>query len=153
MSKMDSVVLGDDQVSEFKEAFELFDGNRQGFISKDGLRNVLKQFGIRVEPDAFEEMFSEADATGQGKIHFPEFMAMMGRRMKQTSSEEILRSSFRTFDPDLNGFIPSAEISDALLNLGDKLTKQELAEFLGLTENDKKQVMYELFVNTMFAKK
>jgi hypothetical protein len=39
--------------------------------------------GIRVEPDAFEEMFAEADATGHGKIAFPEFMAMMGRRMKQ----------------------------------------------------------------------
>lgn len=38
---------------------------------------------MRVEPDQFEEMFAEADATGHGKIAFPEFMAMMGRRMKQ----------------------------------------------------------------------
>jgi Ca2+-binding EF-hand superfamily protein len=38
-------VLGEDQVSEFKEAFELFDPNRSGFITKDGLRNTLKQFG------------------------------------------------------------------------------------------------------------
>jgi hypothetical protein len=28
-------------------------------------------------------MFSEADATGNGKIAFPEFLSMMGRRMKQ----------------------------------------------------------------------
>lgn len=36
-----------------------------------------------MEPSAFEEMFKEADATGSGKIGFPEFMSMMGRRMKQ----------------------------------------------------------------------
>ena len=28
-------------------------------------------------------MFAEADATGSGSIGFPEFMSMMGRRMKQ----------------------------------------------------------------------
>lgn len=39
-------MLGDDQVSEFKEAFELFDSNRTGFITKDSLRNTLKQFGM-----------------------------------------------------------------------------------------------------------
>ena len=39
--------------------------------------------GVRVEPSAFEEMFKEADATEQGKIGFPEFLSMMGRRMKQ----------------------------------------------------------------------
>jgi hypothetical protein len=39
--------------------------------------------GVRVEPDAFEEMFAEADVTGHGKIAFPEFMSMMSRRMKQ----------------------------------------------------------------------
>ena len=38
-------MLGDDQVSEFKEAFELFDPGRTGFITKDSLRDTLKQFG------------------------------------------------------------------------------------------------------------
>jgi EF-hand domain len=37
--------IGDDQVSEFKEAFELFDSDRTGFITKEGLQTVLKQFG------------------------------------------------------------------------------------------------------------
>lgn len=39
------MVLGEDQVAEFKEAFELFDTGRQGVLKKDTLKNTLKQFG------------------------------------------------------------------------------------------------------------
>jgi Ca2+-binding EF-hand superfamily protein len=38
-------VLGDEQVAELKEAFELFDSGRQGVLKKDSLKNTLKQFG------------------------------------------------------------------------------------------------------------
>eukprot|EP00026_Physarum_polycephalum_P015425 Phypoly_transcript_16101.p1 GENE.Phypoly_transcript_16101~~Phypoly_transcript_16101.p1 ORF type:complete len:166 (+),score=14.05 Phypoly_transcript_16101:238-735(+) len=139
--KVDSYqTIGDDQVSEFKEAFELFDSERTGFITKEGLQTVLKQFGVRVEPAAFNEMFNEADATGNGKIQFPEFLSMMGRRMKQTTSEDILRQAFRTFDPEGTGYIPKAALQDALLNLGDRLKPHEFAEFLGITETEKGQI-------------
>jgi Ca2+-binding EF-hand superfamily protein len=37
--------LGDEQVAELKEAFELFDTARQGVLKKDTLKNTLKQFG------------------------------------------------------------------------------------------------------------
>lgn len=154
--KLDSYqTIGEEQVAELKEAFELFDSSRSGFITRDALQTVLKQFGVRVEPSAFEEMFKEADATEQGKIGFPEFLSMMGRRMKQTTSEEILRNAFRTFDPEGTGYIPTAQISDALLTMGDRLSKQELNEFLGITENEKERgkVKYDQFINTMFAKK
>jgi len=146
-------VLQDEQVNEFKEAFELFDTTRSGFINKDALRNVLKQFQIRVEPDAFDEMFKEADATGGGKIGFPEFMAMMSKRMKQTSNEEILRGAFKTFDPEGHGYVPSNVLKEALTNLGDKLTKAEFAELQSVAENDKQEIRYDLFVGIMFAKK
>jgi len=40
-----SVVLGDEQVAELKEAFELFDTARAGVLKKETLKNTLKQFG------------------------------------------------------------------------------------------------------------
>lgn len=108
---------------------------------------------LRVEQQAFNEMFAEADATGNGKIAFPEFLSMMARRMKQTTSEEILRSAFRSFDPENTGFIPKAQITDALLNMGDRLKNSELAEFIAICETDKGLIRYENFINIMFAKK
>jgi Ca2+-binding EF-hand superfamily protein len=37
--------LGEDQVDEFKDVFEMFDLERKGQITKDVLKQVLNQFG------------------------------------------------------------------------------------------------------------
>jgi len=146
-------VLAEEQVAEFKEAFELFDTARKGFLQKEGLKNTLKQFGVFVSSEQLDEMFAEGDATSSGNIGFPEFMSMMSRRMKQTCSEQILVNAFRTFDPEGRGYIPTKELSKILTTYGDRLTEQELAELLNLTENENSQVKYDLFLNLMFAKK
>eukprot|EP01110_Echinostelium_bisporum_P005436 TRINITY_DN23300_c0_g1_i1.p1 TRINITY_DN23300_c0_g1~~TRINITY_DN23300_c0_g1_i1.p1 ORF type:complete len:162 (+),score=54.82 TRINITY_DN23300_c0_g1_i1:130-615(+) len=148
-----SVVLGDEQVAEFKEAFELFDSGRAGVLKKDALKNTLKQFGVYVSSEQFDEMFAEADATGSGGIGFPEFMSMMGRRMKQTCNEQILSSAFKTFDSKGSGYIPVKELSHVLTNYGDRLSESELEELLKVTKNESDQVKYDLFINLMFAKK
>jgi calmodulin len=148
-----SVILADEQVAELKEAFELFDKDRAGVLKKDTLKNVLKQFGVFVSAEQLDEMFDEADTTKTGSIGFPEFMSMMSRRMKQTSNEQILLGAFKTFDPEGLGYIPTKELSKVLTTYGDRLTEQELAELLNVSENDKEQVKYDLFVNLMFSKK
>jgi len=148
-----SVVLGDEQVAELKEAFELFDTSRHGVLKKDTLKTTLKQFGVFVSSEQLDEMFAEADATGSGAIGFPEFMSMMSRRMKQTCNEQILLNAFRTFDPEGRGYIPKKELSDVLTSYGNRLNPQELSELLNLTENENQQIKYDLFINLMFAKK
>ncbi|KYQ90700.1 Regulatory myosin light chain (RLC) [Tieghemostelium lacteum] len=148
-----SVVLGEDQVAELKEAFELFDKERKGSISKEALKTTLKQFSVFVMEDQLDQMFAEANTTKSGGIDFPEFMSMMSRRMKQTSNEQILLNAFKTFDPEGLGYIPTRDLSKALTTLGDKLSDEELKELLSISENDQKQIKYDLFVNTLFAKK
>eukprot|EP01132_Coremiostelium_polycephalum_P000872 gene872-1091_t len=148
-----SVVLGEEQVAELKEAFELFDKDRTGYIKKDALKTTLKQFGVFVTQEGLDEMFNEADTTKSGAIGFPEFMSMMSRRMKQTSNEQILLNAFKTFDPENLGYIPSSTLSKVLTTVGDKLSEAELQELLTISENEQKQVKYDLFVNTLFAKK
>eukprot|EP01133_Synstelium_polycarpum_P015086 gene15086-17860_t len=148
-----SVVLGEEQVAELKEAFELYDKDRVGVIKKDALKTTLKQFGIFVTAEQLDEMFAEADTTKSGGIGFPEFMSMMSRRMKQTSNEQILLNAFKTFDPEGLGYIPTSVLTKALTTLGDKLTEAELQELLIISETDNKQVKYDLFVNTLFSKK
>jgi calmodulin len=79
-----------------------------------------------VSSKQIDEMFKEADVTNQGKIGFPEFMNMMARKMKQTDTQEELLEAFKVFDPYGEGIIPEKELTEALLNTGDKLTKDEV---------------------------
>lgn len=42
---------------------------------------------------------------GNGTMDFPEFLALMARKMNTEDIEEELKESFRVFDKDGNGFI------------------------------------------------
>ena len=55
---------------------------------------------------------------------------MMARKMKDSDSEDELREAFRVFDRDGNGFIDAAELRHVMVNLGEKLTDEEVDEMM-----------------------
>ncbi|PRP74710.1 Regulatory myosin light chain [Planoprotostelium fungivorum] len=151
MSKKEQT-LSDDQVEEFRIAFDMFDEQQVGHVTKSDLKTVMDKYGVRAEGRVVDDMFKEADVTGAGKIGFPEFMSMMARRMKGQDTEDELLEAFRVFDPYNEGNIPEKELSDALTTQGDKLTKEELTEMLSICSVNK-LVNYKVFVNAVYSSK
>jgi len=146
-------ILNDEQVEELKLAFDMFDEKQNGYLDKNDLKACIEKYGVKIDGSSeLEAMFKECDVTSSGKIGFPEFMSMMARRMKQADNEQDLVEAFRVFDPYGEGFINEKDLSDALLTTGDKLSKEELNEFLRVCVIDG-QVNYKSFVNMMYANK
>ncbi|PKU76389.1 Calmodulin [Dendrobium catenatum] len=157
--------LTDDQISEFKEAFSLFDkdgdgqfrfvfaGNLIGCITTKELGTVMRSLGQNPTEAELQDMINEVDADGNGTIDFPEFLNLMARKMKDTDSEEELKEAFRVFDKDQNGFISAAELRHVMTNLGEKLTDEEVDEMIREADVDGDgQINYEEFVKVMMAK-
>ncbi|KAL2239985.1 UNVERIFIED_CONTAM: Calmodulin-1/11/16 [Sesamum indicum] len=164
--------LTDDQISEFKEAFSLFDkdGDGQypnltapsnleflcvsiGCITTKELGTVMRSLGQNPTEAELQDMINEVDADGNGTIDFPEFLNLMARKMKDTDSEEELKEAFRVFDKDQNGFISAAELRHVMTNLGEKLTDEEVDEMIREADVDGDgQINYEEFVKVMMAK-
>ncbi|CAN6829300.1 unnamed protein product [Brassica oleracea var. botrytis] len=171
--------LTDDQISEFKEAFSLFDkdgdgtfsllqpppnvrdimNNEQSFslltgcITTKELGTVMRSLGQNPTEAELQDMINEVDADGNGTIDFPEFLNLMARKMKDTDSEEELKEAFRVFDKDQNGFISAAELRHVMTNLGEKLTDEEVDEMIKEADVDGDgQINYEEFVKVMMAK-
>ncbi|KAL6530619.1 translation elongation factor EF1B gamma [Orobanche minor] len=168
--------LTDDQISEFKEAFSLFDkdgdaplvgvyfgmyfGFRSlvdllytGCITTKELGTVMRSLGQNPTEAELQDMINEVDADGNGTIDFPEFLNLMARKMKDTDSEEELKEAFRVFDKDQNGFISAAELRHVMTNLGEKLTDEEVDEMIREADVDGDgQINYEEFVKVMMAK-
>ncbi|CAH8655664.1 unnamed protein product [Dicrocoelium dendriticum] len=60
-----------------REAFEVFDTDNDGYITKTELGHVLKSIGHECTDQEVEELLSEADRDGDGRVTYEEFEAMI----------------------------------------------------------------------------
>ena len=138
--------LTEEQISEFKEAFSLFDKDKDGTITSRELGTVMRSLGQNPTEAELRDMVKEVDADGNGTIDFSEFLTMMARKLKDVDTEDELKEAFKVFDKDGNGFISAAELRHVMTNLGEKLTDEEVDEMIKEADIDSDgQVNYEEF--------
>ncbi|KAK9155719.1 hypothetical protein Sjap_003199 [Stephania japonica] len=63
-------------------AFQYFDKDNSGFITKDELESAMKEHGMG-DDSSIKEIISEVDADNDGRINYDEFCAMMRSGMQQ----------------------------------------------------------------------
>jgi calmodulin len=124
-----------------------------GSITTQELGTVMRSLGQNPTEAELKDMIHEVDADGDGTIDFSEFLDLMARKMKDADSDEELKEAFKVFDKDQNGFISAAELRHVMINLGEKLTDEEVNEMIREADVDGDgQVNYEEFVKMMMAK-
>ncbi|CAL9124399.1 unnamed protein product [Musa acuminata var. zebrina] len=161
-------LLTEEQISEFQEAFCLFDKDGDGCITLEELGTVIKSLGQNPSEEELHEMIREVDSDGNGTIEFGEFLNLMSRKVKsfeyggqfdrscsslqETNVEEELKEAFKVFDKDQNGYISASELRNVMMNLGEKLTDEEVDQMIREADLDGDgQVNYEEFVRMMMA--
>ena len=60
-----------------EEAFAVFDVDKDGYITKSELRQVMNRLGVNLTDKQLDAMIKEADKDGDGKINAKEFKALM----------------------------------------------------------------------------
>ncbi|KAJ0981612.1 hypothetical protein J5N97_009867 [Dioscorea zingiberensis] len=97
-------------------------------------------------------MITEFDSNGNGTIEFVEFLNLMAHKVKETDAEDELREAFKVFDKDQNGYISPTELRNVMMNLGEKLSDEEVEQMIKEADLDGDgQVNYEEFVRMMMA--
>ncbi|PON77058.1 Parvalbumin [Parasponia andersonii] len=126
--------------AELRRVFATFDKNNDGFITKEELRESLKNIRIFVTEKEVEEMVLKLDANGDGLIDFEEFgllcVSMIGSGGQEEEdkvkhgeenmlgNEEDLKEAFDVFDRDKDGLISVEELGSILSSLGLKEGKK-----------------------------
>lgn len=72
-SKMGEKSFEDD----LREAFQLFDRDSNGYISKRELTFVMTSLGEQITDTAVENMIKEVDLDGDGRVNYEEFLRIM----------------------------------------------------------------------------
>lgn len=142
--------LTDEQIQEFKEAFNLYDKDGDGTITILELGTVMRSLGQNPSEAELQDLLNEVDNDGNCVIDFLEFLEMMAKKGNHTNSEDELIEAFKVFDKDGNGFITSKELKHVMTNLGEKLTIEEAEEMINEADLDGDgQINYEEFVKMM----
>ena len=145
--------LTKEQIAKIQEAFLFFDKDGDGTITTKELQTVMRSLGQNPTEPELQDMINVVGADGNGTIDFPEFLTMMARKMKDSDSEEKNRETFRVFDKDGNGFITAVELRHVMINLGEKLTDEEIDGMVKEADIDGDgQINYEEFVTMMMSK-
>ncbi|KAI3872324.1 hypothetical protein MKX03_019591 [Papaver bracteatum] len=72
----------EDQISEYQEAFTLFDEDGDGYIIAKELSNAMRSMGNNPTEAEIQDMINEVDADKNGAINFTEFLDLMARKIK-----------------------------------------------------------------------
>ena len=118
----------------------------------------------------FQDIIAEVDPNSIGSFKFPNFLAMMARKLDENSAEDEIRESFKVFDnvslekeesilfiknilQDGNGFINRQELGYVMENLGENMPKEEIECLINEIDIDGDgQINYEEFYTMMSSK-
>ena len=67
--------LSEEQVAEFKEAFDKFDKDKDGTISVQELGTVMQELGLKPSEAELKVLIARLDTDNNGIISFQEFLA------------------------------------------------------------------------------
>ncbi|KAF9116150.1 hypothetical protein BGX27_004490 [Mortierella sp. AM989] len=123
--------LSEEEIADYQEAFNTFDTDGSGSISRSELRSLLTTIGQKRNAKGLQDLLEEADVDKSGTISFPEFLTLIDRLVKNKSSttnfskDELasLKESFDHVDRDSNGSINTTELRSLLRLVGEKFDK------------------------------
>eukprot|EP01098_Paradermamoeba_levis_P002376 TRINITY_DN1277_c0_g1_i1.p1 TRINITY_DN1277_c0_g1~~TRINITY_DN1277_c0_g1_i1.p1 ORF type:complete len:149 (+),score=64.69 TRINITY_DN1277_c0_g1_i1:134-580(+) len=144
--------LGPEQIQELKEAFKMFDVDKQGAITKSSLKRIMTQLGVAATDEDVDKMIEEADGRGTGKVEFNSFVSMFSRRLKKMDTADDIALAFSCYDTSGKGYLSKEDMTKVLQETG-KLNDKEIREFLTLCEpNEDGQIDYEKMARKMTTK-
>ncbi|XP_060552106.1 calmodulin-beta-like [Ruditapes philippinarum] len=129
--------LSAEKIAEYKEAFSMFDQDGDGTISVKELGTAMRALGANPTEADLKEMIEQVDADGSGSIDFQEFCEMMEKKMaEETDPEQEMREAFAVFDKDGSGTISADELRQVMLNMGEKMTPEEVNDMIREADSD-----------------
>ena len=122
--------LTDEQIIEFREAFQAFDKDGNGSITVRELGTVMRSLGQNLSEAEIKEMIDIVDEDKNGTIDFQEFLHLIARKLKLVRKEEQLLDAINILDKDGNGKISKYELRYNLLSSNSDINGEDIEEFI-----------------------
>lgn len=125
-----SAVATQEQLEEYKEAFELFDRDGDGLLKAGELRPAICLLGHEPTQEEVQSWLKEFDGGKKGALSLPEFAVMMAAKTCLADDAVALREAFRVFDRTHTGTISKDDFVSRMQLIGESVTDEELTELM-----------------------
>ena len=143
----------DEEVGEFRGAFEQHDQDHDGTISRAELDEVLRSLSQRLPDSDLKTLFEKADDDGDGRINFNECMYLLEQLFRSEGHEQDLLLAFQALDSDGDGLVSAAEFRRVLIKATDGLSDEEALEMIHAVHADVHgKLNYEQFSRILLAR-
>merc|ERR1712088_915703 len=99
-----------DVQSALREAFDMFDADRDGRVTHKELAQVLQKLKINANMDTLMGMIKKIDTDNSGTVEFNEFVDCLTPCLTRKESDSEMENAFKEFDNDGNGYIEADEL-------------------------------------------
>ncbi|EIW86915.1 EF-hand [Coniophora puteana RWD-64-598 SS2] len=148
------------QIQQFKEAFQLIDHDKDGWVTEPDLRELFTSLGITPSKTMIDDLLSARPggrghsrmssasmaepASGEKGINFTMFLTMMSERLFEFDPENELQEAFECFDEDDSGSVKVNEMRKWMSEVGERMDEKE-AQYLILC------IQIDKFLKSSFA--
>ncbi|RKP00075.1 hypothetical protein CXG81DRAFT_13669 [Caulochytrium protostelioides] len=142
--------LSDEQKLEIKEAFELFDTDKDGALDYHELKVAMRALGFDVKKAEVLKVLRDHDKNGSGLMSQEDFAAVMTERILERDPLEEIRKAFQLFDDDGTGKINLRNLRRVAKEIGETLDDEELQAMIDEFDLDQDgEINEQEFINIM----
>ncbi|XP_048874825.1 centrin-3 isoform X1 [Brienomyrus brachyistius] len=128
--------LTEEQKQEIKEAFELFDTDKDKEIDYHELKVAMRALGFDVKKSDVLKILKDYDREGSGKITFDDFNEVVTEKMLERDPQEEIMKAFKLFDDDDSGKISLRNLRRVARELGENISDEELRAMIDEFDTD-----------------
>ncbi|KAJ4293973.1 Calcium-binding component of the spindle pole body (SPB) half-bridge [Collariella sp. IMI 366227] len=158
--------LPDEQKTRINEAFDLFDSNKDGVVSYEEFRFILRALGFELpKPQTYDLLIRHGQkpanwpsdqecAPVYRQFSLPTAQALAGSLVSRRDPREELRRAFRLFDTDGKGMITQDDLRRVSKQVGNNIPDADIAAMIEeFDASGKGGVDEDEFLRLMMSKK
>lgn len=128
---------------DLMDCFSLFDKKGDMKVEASLICDVLRSTGLSPTAASVQKCLKESEMIGK-RVDFETFYGVYHQMAttKPLVGFEDMVEGLKTLDRDQTGMISSAELRHVLMNVGDKMTEQQVSEIIDKREGNDGTVNY-----------
>lgn len=133
-----------EQLDDFQNVFDLFDGTKEGTIKPSEILKTMKEAEMEDKHPAILKFFEAlVNKNSDQEIDFNTFINEISHRFSDTNSEEVIKNNFELFAEPGEKYIDVYTIKKLAKEIGQD--DEEFIELLKEVEDSGEKITYEEF--------